>query len=337
MTRDGILIWGAGAIGGTVGAYLVKAGRDVTFVDAAADHVQAIRASGLAIEGPLANLTVKAPAFLPQEVTGTWRHVWLATKAQHTLDALALIKPRLAADGYVLSLQNGLCEHVIAEHVGRQRTVGAFINFGADWHGPGRILYSNRGAFVVGELDGAMSERIDEIHRAVRIFEPDAIKTDRIWSYLWGKLAYLTFLYAQALGQGGIADALARPALMPAWRALGAETLRVAEAEGVTALGFNGFDPAAFRPGASEAAARASVAAMEAFNRPNPKSHSGIWRDLAVRKRRTEVDAQMKIIADIGERHGIPCPTVRRLVALIHEIEDGKRPLSDDNLLLLNP
>jgi len=104
------------------------------------------------------------------------------------------------------------------------------------------------------------------------------------------------------------------PGLFPAWRALGAETLRVAETEGVTALGFNGFDPVAFGPGASEAAARASVAAMVAFNRPNPQSHSGIWRDLAVRKRRTAVDAQMKIFADIGDRHCIPCSATRPLL-----------------------
>lgn len=69
------------------------------------------------------------------------------------------------------------------------------------------------------------------------------------------------------------------------------------------------------------------------FNRPNPKSHSGIWRDLAVRKRRTEVDAQIAPIAEIGASHGLQCQTVLRLVTLIREIECGKRPMMDDNLL----
>src|SRR5262245_40840482 len=111
--------------------------------------------------------------------------------------------------------------------------------------------------------------------------------------------------------------------------------LKVAQAEGVEARGFNGFDPAAFAPGASEEAAKGSIAAMVAFNRPNPKSHSGVWRDLAVRKRRTEVDAQIAPIAEIGARHGLECPTIRRLVSLIHDVEDGKRPMTDDNLLEL--
>ena len=133
----------------------------------------------------------------------------------------------------------------------------------------------------------------------------------------------------------GIADCLARPELLPAWRALGSEAVQVAVAEGVDPLGFNGFDPAAFSPGASEDAARGSVAAMVAFNRPNAKTHSGVWRDLAVRKRRTEVDLQIAPIAEIGARHGIDCPAVRRLVSLIHEVEDGRRTLSDDNLLEL--
>ena len=144
-------------------------------------------------------------------------------------------------------------------------------------------------------------------------------------------------LFAQALGDKGIADCLARPELLPLWRALGGEAVSVALAEGVEPRGFNGFDPAAFRPGATEAEARASVDAMVAFNRPSAKTHSGVWRDLAVRKRRTEVDVQIAPIAEIGARHGLPCPTIRKLVSLIHEAEAGQRRLSDGNLLELLP
>ena len=332
-----ILIWGAGAIGGTLGAYLVRAGQDVTFVDVVPEHVAAINQRGLSIEGPIDTFTVKAKAFLPADLKGTWKRVFLAVKAQHTADAARALKPHLAGDGYVLSLQNGLCELIIQEHIGRNRTVGAFINYGSDWQEPGKVLYSNSGAFVVGELDGTITPRVRELYDVVRLFEPNAILADNIWSYLWGKLAYVSFLFAQGLGKASIADCLARPELLPVWRALGAEILGVAKAEGVEARGFNGFDPKAFAPGASEAVARASVDAMVVFNRPNPKSHSGIWRDLWVRKRRSEVDAQIAPVADIGERHGLKSPTVRRLVALIHEVEEGKRPMQDENLLeLLN-
>ena len=121
-------------------------------------------------------------------------------------------------------------------------------------------------------------------------------------------------LFAQALGEAGIADCLARPELLPLWRQLGAEAIRVALAEGVQPRGFNGFEIDAFRPGASEAAARACVAAMSAFNRGSAKTHSGVWRDLWVRKRRTEVDVQIAPIAEHGARHGIDCPATRHLV-----------------------
>ena len=54
----------------------------------------------------------------------------------------------------------------------------------------------------------------------------------------------------------------------------------------------------------------------------------GIWRDLAVRKRKTEVDAQVAIVADLGGEAGVETPALRRLVALIHAIENEERPLA---------
>lgn len=329
-----ILIWGAGAIGATVGAALKRAGRNVTFVDVVAEHVAAIRdpARGLRITGPVDPMTIVAPAFTPAELSGRWRRIYLAVKAHHTEEAVRMLAPHLAEDGHVVSLQNGLCESIIAGVVGAERTVGAFINFGADWIGPGEVHYGNRAAFVVGELDGRTTPRLDEILAEVKLFEPDAIQTDDIGSYLWGKLAYGSLLFAQGVGELGIADCLERPELLPLWRGLASEVLAVARAEGVAARGFNGFDPAAFQPDSPDEAARRSVAAMVAFNRPNAKTHSGIWRDLAVRKRRTEVDAQLAPIVALGAGHGIACPKLAALVATIHDIEDGKRAMSDANL-----
>ena len=69
-----------------------------------------------------------------------------------------------------------------------------------------------------------------------------------------------------------------------------------------------------------------------AFNRRCAKTHSGIWRDLAVRKRRTEVDAQLGPIVAIGLKHGEPAPLTARLIELIHAIEEGTLPLQTSNL-----
>jgi 2-dehydropantoate 2-reductase len=333
-----ILVWGAGAIGGTCGAYLKRAGHDVSFVDIVAAHVEAIRTRGLDITGPVDRFRVVAPAFLPGEVTGTWKHVFLAVKAQDTETAARAIAPHLAADGYILSMQNGLTEKIIERVVGRERTIGSFVNYSTDWIAPGEVLFGSRSSVVIGELDGRMTPRLAELLAVLRDFEPDAIATDNIWGFLWGKLGYGAMLFAQALGNLGIADCLARPELLPVWRALAAEALAVAAAEGVRVEKFPMFDPAAFAPGSTEEQARAAIARIVELNRTSAKTHSGVWRDLAVRKRRTEVDVQIAPIAEVGARHGIATPTTRKLVALIHDIEDGRRALSDNNLLeLLKP
>jgi 2-dehydropantoate 2-reductase len=328
MNQDTILIWGAGAVGGTLGAYLARAGEDVLLVDIAEDHVDAMNRDGLAIEGPVEQFTQPVRAATPAQVSGSFRRVILAVKAHHTQQAVRALKPHLADDGSVLSAQNGLNELLIAAEVGTERTVGCFVNFGADWLGPGRILLGNRATVALGELDGQFSERAADYHRLLRVFEPAAVLTPNIWGYLWGKLGYGAILFATALSDASMSDNLASEPHFSVFHRLGREVMAVALQQGVTPLGFNGFDPLAFMPDAPEALARRSVADMAEFNRHTAKTHSGIWRDLAIRKRKTEVDAQIAIIAEIGAKGGLATPTIDRLVALIHDIEEGRRPQS---------
>ncbi len=334
-TGGKILVWGAGAIGGTAGAFLARAGHDITFVDIDAEHVAAINADGLRIIGPVEEFTVRAPAFTPDAVEGMWDRIFLCVKAHHTAGACVLLRPHLTEAGYVVSLQNGLNELEIEAAVGRSRTIGAFVNFGADWMAPGEIMMGNRAAVVLGELDGGLTPRLAALLAVMQDFEPGAISTADIWGYLWGKLGYGAMLFAQALGQASIVECLGNSALFNLWREIGAEAVSVGLAEGARLRGFNGFDPAAFAPGATPEAAQASIDAMVAFNAGSAKTHSGVWRDLAVRKRQTEVDSQIAPISTIGARHGIACPRIDRLVAMIHEVEAGTRPMVDENLLEL--
>ncbi len=327
-----ILVWGAGAIGGTVGAYLARAGHEIVFVDRAVDHVGAINRSGLSITGPIDQFTVAAKAFTPDAVMGQFEHVLLCVKAQDTADAARTLLPHLKDDGYVISLQNGLNELVIADVVGRERTIGAFVNFGADYLEPGLVIYAGRGAFVLGELNGRHTERIAALHEAMLAFEPNAIVTDNIWGYLWGKLAYGAQLFATAVTNDSIADCLADPAYHAVYIAVAQEVMRVAVANHVTPQGFNGFDPLAFMPDTPRVDSLRSLDEMVVFNRKSAKTHSGIWRDLAVRKRRTEVDAQLGPIVAIGAQLGVPTPLTARLVELIHDIEEGRRTLQTANL-----
>lgn len=330
---DPLLIWGAGAIGGTIGAYLVRAGEDVVFVDSAADHVSAMQRDGLSIEGPIETFTVPVKAVLPQDLSGHFSRILLCVKAHHTEAATQALASHLADGGYVASFQNGLNEFVIGRVLGIEHVVGAFINFGADYIAPGRILYGGKGACVIGELDGRRSDRVVALHALLERFEPAAIVTDDILGYLWGKLGYGALLFATAVTDASIADVLAAECHRPVLVATAREAMMVAQAKDARPRGFNGFDPVAFGPGSATAAIDTSMAAMVAHNRRSAKSHSGIWRDLAVRKRKTEVDAQLGPILAEGAALGIATPVTGRLIAMIHEIEDGARPLAWDNLV----
>lgn len=325
-----VLIWGAGAIGGILGAYWARAGVPVLMVDIVSEHVAACATVGLSIEGPVEAFTQVVPCVTPDQVSGTYSRIVLAVKAQATEAALTALAPHLAEDGFVLSAQNGLNERVIAQHVGADRTMGAFVNYGADWVADGRILFGNRGAVVVGEIDGSVRDRTQDIFHLLQIFEPDAVLTDDIWAYLWGKLGYGAMLFATALTSDSMTENFADPARAPALMGLAREVMRTAVAEGVTPKPFNGFEPSAFMPDADAFASLQSLANLAEFNANTAKTHTGIYRDLAVRKRKTEVDPQVGTVAEIAAGHGIDTPLLRRLVALIHDIEDGRRDMSAD-------
>ena len=326
------LIWGSGAIGGTLGAHLARAGHDVTMADVVVDHVEAINRDGLRVTGPIAEFTVRVAAFTPQTLDGSWDTIVLATKAHHTNGAIRALVPHLAAQGCVVSAQNGLNEIAIAEGVGAARTLGAFVNFGADYLDPGVIHYGGKGAVVVGEIDGRITERVTAVRDAWSEFSPHAIVTPNIWGYLWGKEAYGAMLFATALTNESIADALAMPAYRSLYIALAREILAVAAARGVRPESFDGFDPSAYLTNAPSGAAERSLEALVEHNRRSAKSHSGIWRDLAVRKRPTEVDAQLGIVATIGASAGVTTPLTARLVELIHDVERGVRAQSLETL-----
>jgi 2-dehydropantoate 2-reductase len=303
------VVVGAGAIGGTIGARLARDGRDVLLCDTDAEHVAAVNANGLAIEGPVEQFTARVPAVAPEELPTGLGAVLLAVKAQHTRSALDAIEPRLAPDGFVVSLQNGVNEPAIAERIGEARTVGAFVNFGADYLAPGRIFVGGDGALYIGELDGRSSDRVERLVREL----PGAKSTQNILGFLWAKEAYGAMLFATAVSDLAIADALAEPRYRTLFVRLAREVLALAP---VAPEPFDGFDPDDLD---------GSIDRLVEFNRRSAKTHSGIYRDLAVRRRKAET----AILEDLG------APLVRRTLELIHQIEDGGRVCEVANLELL--
>ncbi|RUM99531.1 ketopantoate reductase family protein [Pseudaminobacter arsenicus] len=317
-----ILVWGAGAIGGTVAAHLSRARKSPTLVDVNAAHLDAINRDGLRISSPDGEFTERLTALAPEQVSGVFDVIFLAVKATHTEIALERAREFLTPDGCVVSLQNGLCEIGIAELVGRERTVGAFINFGADYVEPGHLLFANRGVVIIGEIDGLMRPRTQRIVELLRPFEPDAATTDNIWGYLWGKTAYSSLLKAEALSDQTMVDFIGDPDLREVHVKLVRELLAVARAEGVEPLGFNGFDPRAFER--DDEAAYANLADMAEFYRPSAKTHSSAWRDIAIFGQKTDAPAQLTPVFAIAEKHGLQVPISRKLVQLIENLEAGR-------------
>jgi 2-dehydropantoate 2-reductase len=307
---------------------MVRGGESVLFVDREVAHVQAMREHGLTIRGFAETFTVPTEAVTPDNLPDRLDTVLLAVKAPATEAAVSAFAERLAPDGCVVSLQNGLNELTIAGQVGADRTIGAFVNFSADYLEPGLIHFGGRGAFYIGELDGSITPRVQQLQHALAHWGNVQV-TDNIWGFLWGKQAYGAMLFATALTNDSMADAIDQHRGVCV--GLAQEVLRVAAAQGVRPLGFDGFEPAAIGS-ADRAVVDASLERLIAVRRGDEKTHSGVWRDMAVRKRRTEVDAHFGPIVADAARHGLAVPRVQRMIEMIHEVEAGQRAFSSANL-----
>jgi 2-dehydropantoate 2-reductase len=303
-----LVIIGGGAIGGTLGAHLVRAGHDVLLCDADAAHVAAIREHGLRIEGPVDEFTVQIPAVTPDELPDRIECAMVAVKSLHTRSAADLLRDRLAPEGYVLTVQNGLTADTLVEAVGRERVISSFVNFGADLMSPGVIMQGNVATFRVGELDGGtITPRVRELAELLPYAEP----TDNVLGYLWGKEAYGAMLWAGAVSDLSIAETLERPEYRPVMIAIAQEVLAQAP---VRVESFDGFVPDDLE---------GSLDRLAEFNRRSAKTHSGIYRDLAVRKRKTEIDEMLRDVSG---------PIFDKVAELIHDIEEGRRVNEAANL-----
>ena len=305
------LLVGCGAIGGTVAAGLARDGHEILVCDADPAVVTAVSGRGLRIEGPVEQYTARLPAVLPAglpaRIDGP---VLLAVKSHHTAAAMAALAPHLGPSGYVVSLQNGLNTQVIADAVGADRVVEAFVNFGADMTEPGVVLRGNRATFVIGEPDGRLSDRVAALTADIADAEP----TTSVLGYLWAKQAYGTQLFATAVSDLPIYAVFEDPAYRDLLLELARQVLAQAP---VTPMPFDGFDPADLA---------GSLARLAAFNRGSAKTHSGVYRDLAILHRPTEAPAIL------GPLTG---PLVRRVAELVAAIEQGRRRCTRANLDLL--
>ena len=85
-------------------------------------------------------LNVPVKAYLPEQITGIYDIVFLLTKQTTTESALKQLLPHLGPDSVVCTLQNGIPESLVAPIVGKERTMGGSVAWGATWLKPGVSL-----------------------------------------------------------------------------------------------------------------------------------------------------------------------------------------------------
>jgi 2-dehydropantoate 2-reductase len=338
-----VTIIGAGAIGGLVGGHMLRAGHDVTLVDRWAEHVASMNRDGLFVDGIRGDFRLPARAITPDALQGPLEAVIIAVKSMDTESAARLVSPHLGPDGFVVSLQNGLHEPVIAGLLdaagldGRARVVGAIPNFGCGQIGPGHLEFVHEGPIQLGELDGKPSKRVVELASMLAALTQVEISSN-IWGQIWSKEVYNNQVVCSALANAPLSETLATPRIARLAGALVREAVAVAHAEGVTLEAFRFFTPEFYDPKTPAETERLVAHIGEAAwllrkdqqNRTHvfKKRGSGTWWDIKVRKRKSEVAWRNGRIVERGRAAGVDVRLTEKLCSMIYEIEAGTRDFS---------
>ncbi|MCF0149798.1 MAG: hypothetical protein HUJ80_00130 [Firmicutes bacterium] len=332
------LVVGAGAIGGVIGGLLTKGGCDVTLLDVAEDHVLAMQQHGLKLimpDGSEEVISVKAQTVEEylKSCPGPVECLLLCVKGQFTEAALEPFLPAMDENSFVVSVQNGLNEYTIEKLIGRERTVSGFVNIFSDYMEPGVINYGGKGALVLGEMDGSMTGRMKLLEQELKGLDHLEL-SDNVLGYLWAKLGYAVILLATTLTNETMADVIDDPRYRIMLMDLASETYQVAQAEGFELPQFDDFDPADAYPreGRDLDKLHRQLDVHVQRLRSYTKVHSGFWRDIVVRKRRSEVSVFELPVRECAQKHGIPIPLTARCFEMFRQLEAGERPFTTDNL-----
>jgi len=342
-----ITIIGSGAIGGLAGAYMTKAGHDVLLVDRWAEHVEAMNSKGLFIDGVRGEMTVPVKAATPDQLGGDLGVVLIATKSQHTLEALRQIVPLLTPDSLVVSYQNGFNEPDMiallneAGLPGERMVMGSIPNYGGALVDPGYIEFVHEGPIQLGEMNGEMTPRLREIGDALSALT-EVQYSDRIWGQIWAKEVYSAQVVFSALADAPIRQTLGQERYARLAGAVVKEALEIADANNIEIQAFDFFDPANYRVKTAEDTEKLIANVNHAIwllkkdqdNKPThnfKKKGSGIWWDIVYRKRPSETRAFAGKLIEYGKKAGADTRLNEKLTAMIYEIEDGKRELSFQN------
>jgi 2-dehydropantoate 2-reductase len=229
-------IYGAGGVGGYLGARLADAGHDVHLI-ARGDHLDALTSEGLHVESPFGDTTVELPATDDPADIGSCDYVIFCVKSHDTKSAAESLGPLLGDETAVVSFQNGVDnEDRIAEEIGAGHVIGGVAYIFSTIKEPGVIEHTGGPArFIYGERDGRRTDRIEALDDALSASEGvDAVLADDIAVELWRKFALICAQAGMtATTRLPIGEIRATDASWTMYRRLIEEVCTVAQAEGV--------------------------------------------------------------------------------------------------------
>jgi 2-dehydropantoate 2-reductase len=305
-----ILIVGAGALGGLVGAYLTRAGEDVTLLEVNKARARLLNDDGLQItrvgqeEESFRVRTVTALEGLPP-----FDLVFLAVKTYQTEDATRGVLSAIGPGTRFLSMQNGIGNaETIARLVGRDRVLCGITYHSIQHVGPARLQYRpGIKPIQIAPLTGEISPNVQAIGEVFRRagFETDVVPS--IDHVVWQKLLHNAVVNSISAVTGlNCREILADEDLITFGRALCQEIVAVMRARGIPIVDEE--DP--FRP---------VIDSLKALGKNRPS----MWQDLA-KGARTEIDAINGAIVAEAERLGLQAPHNAALVHFIHSRERQK-------------
>jgi 2-dehydropantoate 2-reductase len=339
-----VLFVGAGAIGSYLGAFLSRAGHDVTLIDPWAEHVEAIRQRGLAVSGPHEPFEARPAVCHLHEAARLPRDfavAFVAVKAYDTAWAAQLALRHLAPDGFVVAAENCWPDPVVASVVGAGRAVGLVMSkIGVAIWKPGRVERGvergqNQGhdVFRVGEHDGRITRRARALAEMLAVIDGAQV-TDNLWGERWAKLcANAMGNPVQAMSGLGSLDVAASEVGRAITIHLAAESARVGLALGFRVPKFNGAAAEQW----ADAGTRQTWEALDAIltprstNRPNWRA--SMAQDVA-KGRPTEIDDMNGHVVARGRESGVSTPVSRAVVDMIHDVEAGRRQPAPPNIAL---
>ena len=331
-----IAIVGAGSLGIVLGAYLSRAGLDVELVNRNRAQVDALRTNGARVTGTV-EMTVPVKALTPEEMKGAYDVLFLMTKQLENRATAEFLKPLLAPDGVLCTLQNGLPEDGLREVLGEGRVLGCTVAWGATLEAPGvSRLTSDPGSlsFGLGPADGVWNAQCERVKEILEHMCPVEVVPD-LAAARWSKLLInAAFSGVGTVIGGTFGDAAADPVSRRCCLDVMNECIDTAKALGVTIAPVQGKDIVKLFSVKGPVKRFLALRILPLAIRRHAGIEPSMLQDLR-RGKPCEIDAINGAVCEAGRRAGVPTPVNDRIVAVIRRIQAGELKPGKENLKYL--